>query len=345
MLLARHRYIKTSACTRTLNFVLQRRYLHASNAMVEGRKDAADAEQVVKRNPHPDFGKTQASRPDFRDHPFDFTKTKQPDWKLGGGGNDGGESLKKQHIEIDPYEEGRPAGFNYKLLISGILPRPVGFMSTRSADGTSTNLAPFSYFQVLNHDPPVFVIGCSGGFDKAKDTLRNLKDTGEGCVNIISEHYAEAANSCSINAPYGVSEWALSGLHPAPCTTIKASRVKESIFSIECKVMNFQEFESRATPGKKTGVMVVLEGVRFWVREDAINDEKNLVDPAVSQALSTDRAQMLTLCLQVLRPIARLGGISYGRLVEAFEILRPDFDKDVKEQHAEGLVKPKADGQ
>lgn len=104
----------------------------------------------------------------------------------------------------------------------------------------------------------------------------------KGCINIISEHFIEAANATSVNAPYGISEWALTGLHSAPCTTVKASRVKESIFSIEGKLVETKEFESRATPGKKTGVLAIIEGVRFWAREDAINEEGNLIDPGVS---------------------------------------------------------------
>lgn len=111
------------------------------------------------------------------------------DWKPGMGSNDGGEWEKHQHVEIDPYEDDRPATSNYKLLISAIIPRPIGFVSTRSKDGSSTNLAPFSYTQVVNHDPPIFIIGYSGGFDKAKDSLRNLTESGECVINIISEHY------------------------------------------------------------------------------------------------------------------------------------------------------------
>lgn len=95
-----------------------------------------DSEASVKRNPHPDFAQVQASRPDWRDErKWNFTKTKDPSWKYGQGANDGGESLKKNHVEIDPYAEGRPAVYNYKLLISGIIPRPIGFLSTRSKDG------------------------------------------------------------------------------------------------------------------------------------------------------------------------------------------------------------------
>lgn len=109
--------------------------------------------QAIKRNPHPDFKKVEGSRPPFKDTSINMTKTVLPSWKLGDGANDNGASLKKDHVEIDPYEEGRPAIYNYKLLISAIVPRPVGFISTRSKDGSSTNLAPFSYFQIINHDP------------------------------------------------------------------------------------------------------------------------------------------------------------------------------------------------
>ena len=101
-----------------------------------------DQEKAVKRNPHPDFHKVEASRPDWAERAeWRFTKTKHPDWKLGEGANDGGESLQKQHVEIDPYEQGRPSIFNYKLLISGIIPRPIGFISTQSEDGQSRSLS------------------------------------------------------------------------------------------------------------------------------------------------------------------------------------------------------------
>jgi len=193
--------------------------------------------------------------------------------------------------------------------------------------GQSTNLAPFSYTQVINHDPPIFIVGFAGGFDNAKDTLRNLVDTNECVINIISEHFVEAANATSINAPYGISEWALTGLHPAPCTTVKASRVKESVFSIEGKLMETKEFESKVTPGRKTGVLAIIEGTRFWVREDAINKDRNIIDPAI------------------LRPMSRLGGITYGRLTEGLELTRPDFDEVTKPEEVKPLVKPKAEGQ
>jgi len=288
-----------------------------------------DAEKSIQRNPHPDFKKVEASREPWNaDLKWNVRQTVKPGWKLGDGANDDGASLNIPHVEIDPYEEGRPAVANYKLLISGMIPRPIGFISTRSKDGKSTNLAPFSYTQVINHDPPLFIVGYAGGFDNAKDSLTNLTETGECVINMISEHFIEAANATSINAPYGISEWALSGLTPAPCSTVKASRVKEAVFAIEGKLESTREFESRATPGKKTGVLAVIEGTRFWVREDAINDARNTIDPAI------------------LKPMSRLGGITYARTTEGTELPRPDWDEGVeKNEQAKKFVKPKADGQ
>jgi len=289
-----------------------------------------DSEATIKRNPHGNFKEVEASRPAWREpqgDPFPFTQTRNPAWQAGDGANDNGASLKHEHISIDPYAPGRPAAFNYKLMISAIIPRPVGFVSTQSADGSSTNLAPFSYFTMVNHDPPVFVLGYAGGFDNAKDSLRNLNETKECVINIISEHYIEAANATSVNAPYGISEWALTGLTPAECEEVKASRVKEAIFSVEAKLMETKEFESRATPGTKTGVLAIVEGVRFWAREDAVNEERNLIDPAI------------------LKPMSRLGGITYGRMAEGVEIPRPEWSEMRETAEARGIVKPKQDGQ
>lgn len=256
----------------------------------------------------PEFDQLQASRPDFRqDAEVTFTKPPNPTWKEGDGANDGGESLKKDHVEIDPYAEGRPVASNYKFLISGMVPRPIALISTKSADEKTTNLAPFSYSQVINHDPPLFIVGFVGSLDKAKDTLKNLNETKECVINIISEHFVEAANATAINAPYGVSEWETSGLTQAPTTVVKPARVKESVLAIEAKLVDFKEFESRSTPGKKSSVLAIVEGVRFWAREDAIDKDHSMVD------------------LKVLKPISRLGGISYGRTTDAMEIPRPQF--------------------
>ncbi|KAM0665176.1 hypothetical protein ACQRIU_005437 [Beauveria bassiana] len=271
----------------------------------------------INRNPHPDFKKVEASRPEWEaDQGFHYTKTADPQWTFGQGRNslrDAGAS--QPHVAIDPHAEGRPATFNYKLLISAITPRPIAFVSTRSAaaDGAATtNLAPFSYFNFVAHDPPIFVIGFSSSVADAKDTLKNLLDTKECVINIISETYVEAANSTSIDAPFGASEWNVSGLTPDySCETVKCARVKEAVFSVEAKLDSYREWDSRAKPGSKSGTTVFLQGTRFWVREDALNDDKNLVDPAI------------------LRPISRLGGITYARTTQALEIPRPKFKEEL----------------
>ena len=92
--------------------------------------------------------------------------------------------------------------------------------------------------------------------------------------------------------------------------------------------METKEYESRVTPGKKTAVLAIIEGTRFWAREDALNADKNLIDPAV------------------LKPMSRLGGITYGRTTEGAEIPRPDYEETLKQDETlKGLVKGKVEGQ
>lgn len=195
---------------------------------------------------------------------------------------------------------------NYKLLISAIIPRPIGFVSTIGPNGTM-NLAPFSYTQLVTHDPPTFIVGISGSFTGGKDTLANLRDSGECTINMASELMAEALNYTSIDSPRTTSEWRLSGLTPAPSSVVKAPRVAEAFFAIEGKVVEFKQFTSPST-GKVSGSMAIVEGVRFWAREEAIaNAEQSQLDIAK------------------VKPLCRLGGITYGRVTEGFELPRPVF--------------------
>lgn len=249
-------------------------------------------ESDIKRNPHPDFKSIEASRPPFdAAKTFAYSQTPQPTWAPGDGANPllTPADAAKTHVAIDPHAPGRAPVNNYKLLISAVVPRPIAFVSTRSADGHTTNLAPFSYFQLVHHDPPLFVVGFASsieGSHASKHSLYNLQATGECTINIISEHFLEAANATSVNAPYGVSEWAMSGLTPAyDCEVVKTARVKEAVFSIEGKLESLREFESRSKQGVMGGTMAVIEGVRFWAREDAINEERNIIDPKVSLPL------------------------------------------------------------
>lgn len=293
---------------------------------MNGSTQKLGPEMQIKRNPHPDFKSVESSRPPFDEGTsFSYTKTIKPDWVPGSGANSDDWKNHKT-VEIDPYGEGRKPVDNYKLLISGIIPRPIGFVSTVSSDGRSTNLSPFSYTALVNHDPPIFCIGFSGGVDNPKDTCRNILETKECTINVISEFFLEAANYTSINAPHGTSEWALSGLTPAKSTKVRPDRVAESVFSVEAVYRAHHEWVSPGS-GKASGVLVILEGVNFHVREDALNEEGNIIDPGV------------------LKPVSRLGGITYARTTSGFEMPRPEFKTEVESEEVKGLVKPKAKGQ
>lgn len=264
----------------------------------------------VKRNPHPDFNKVEQERPSFnKDDTWKYTQSPDVNWKVGSGATSD-EWKHHKKISIDPYGEGRSPVDNYKTLISAVVPRPIGFVSTVSKDG-KRNLAPFSYFNVANHDPPIFTLGFSGGMGTPKDTCKNILETEELTINIISEWFVEAANFCSTNSPYGVDEWKLSGLTPLDSEVVKPPHVAESAFSVEAKLVHSHEWKSKSDPSRSTGVLCIVEGVNFHVREDVINSDRNNLD------------------ISKLKPVSRLGGITYGRTVDGYEKMRPDFDKEV----------------
>jgi flavin reductase (DIM6/NTAB) family NADH-FMN oxidoreductase RutF len=243
--------------------------------------------------------------------PVTVTKSKKPDWTFGEGSTTAKQEVQRKHVEIDPFKEGRSWFHNYTLLVSGIVPRPIGFVSTISKDGNK-NLAPFSYFQCVDHNPPVFIFGFTGRDLRPKDTLKNLEDTGECVINTVSEDMIEAVNATSIDLPSEASEWKISGLHQAACTTVRPPRVRESVFSIECKLLKTVEFGTSQPSVGPHGRLAIVEGTRFWVREDAIDEKQSKID------------------LNVLRPIGQLGGISYARVTDTFELARSSYKKEIE---------------
>ncbi|KAI0903590.1 hypothetical protein F4823DRAFT_618059 [Ustulina deusta] len=281
----------------------------SATASVEGV--ASPAENPIVPKVH-NFKETEAGRPNF-DHsntPIPVTKSPNPDWKYGDGVAINVPAGNLAHQEIDPYAPDRLMIQNYRLLVSGIAPRPVGFVSTVSADGKTENLAPFSYFQVVEHDPPMFIVSFSSRPGRMKDTYQNLKDTGECVINTVSENMIEAVNATSVDAPRHISEWDISGLHKAPTSTVKPKRVRESVFSIEGKVVDIKEFKSHVTEGKSLAGLVLIKATRFWVREDAANEDFSHID------------------LNKLRPVGQLGGMAYGRIVSTFDLPRPRWDDE-----------------
>ncbi|KAM0793339.1 hypothetical protein ACM66B_000794 [Microbotryomycetes sp. NB124-2] len=315
---------------------------------------------------HPPFKEVEATRPPFDEsETWHTTKIPDPDWKPGQGVN----HLNKEGLwtasiktkEIDPSKEEK--GKIYKMMIGvselapkltgfatdesfdaqAIVPRPIGFISTYSKTG-ETNLAPFSYFNQVSHDPPMVMVSFAHpvshvtpthtsegnsqpkGGDALKGTALNILDTQEFTANIISEPWVEAANYTSVDAPHGVSEWPLSGLTPVASKVVKAPRVGESAFSMECKLQH--HYHVINDDGIRTHTVVLGRVVRFHVRGDIIDKDTLLIDTAK------------------LRPVSRLGGITYARVTSTFETPRPVWDKvkdddDVKRALSEGQSKAK----
>ncbi len=198
--------------------------------------------------------------------------------------------------------EPEAAGFAsvYKVMVGSIVPRPIAFVSTVSAEGVR-NLAPFSFFTGVSANPPV-VCFCPmrNAAGRRKDTLRNIESTGEFVVNIVSEEFAERMNATSPEFPPGVDEFEVSGLTAVPSDLVKAPRVGESHVSMECRL--FRIFEISALP--LGGSIVAGEIVRLHV-DDSCIDGRWRIDP--------DR----------LNAIGRMAGNTYARTKDRFELARP----------------------
>ncbi|EFN57380.1 hypothetical protein CHLNCDRAFT_14085, partial [Chlorella variabilis] len=145
------------------------------------------------------------------------------------------------------------------------------------------NLAPYSYFNVMAHNPPTVAIGCSTSRLRShgkKDTLVNILETGQFVVNIMSEWFVEAANHCCGNFDYGEDEMVLSGLTALP--SVRPPRVKESAVQMECELRHTHEVKDAG--GKVTCVVVIGEVVLMHVHDGLVVD------------------------IEKYRPISRLGG-------------------------------------
>src|SRR5512139_3828236 len=114
----------------------------------------------------------------------------------------------------------------YRLLISVVIPRPIGWASTIGADG-SLNLAPFSFFNAVSNMPLTVMISVGQRTGHPKDTLRNARETGEFVINIVNAELAEAMNQTSGEWPYDVNEFDRAGVTPAPSVDVRPPRVAE----------------------------------------------------------------------------------------------------------------------
>ena len=201
-------------------------------------------------------------------------------------------------LSIDPANQ-QPRDV-YKLLIGSILPRPIAFVSTVDKNDVR-NLAPFSFFTVASSNPPIlaFCTSVPANGRAAKDTLRNVLETREFVVNIVSEDFAEQMNNCSATVPPEVDEFQLSGLTPIASELVKPARVAESQVQMECRLVQVVTVSDKPMGGN----LVLGEVLRFHVAEDLVSDFQ--IDP------------------EKLRAIGRMGGEAYCRTTDRFKLKRP----------------------
>ncbi|EPQ28847.1 uncharacterized protein PFL1_03650 [Pseudozyma flocculosa PF-1] len=278
---------------------------------------------------YPPFKEAEAARPEFdTSASYTLTKTVDPDFKAGQGLNShpaasaaASDSASYHVIELGKTEIS-PAMI-YKLLISGIAPRPVALVTTLNEDG-SPNLAPISWYQMVSHNPATVMISFGGSEDRRKDSELNIGRLGEFSISASCEPMAEALNFASIDSPHGVSEFALTGLTPVKSKTIQTPRIKESPFSMECTVL--EEKKLYDANGKHTTTLVLGNIKAIHIRKDTINPQTGAIDA------------------QKTLPITRIGGLQYARTTVGYELERPKWDvvKDTPEvkQALERGVKP-----
>jgi flavin reductase (DIM6/NTAB) family NADH-FMN oxidoreductase RutF len=124
----------------------------------------------------------------------------------------------------------------YKLLVNTVLPRPIALVTTVDAQGRA-NAAPFSFFNVFSHAPPLVVLGIEGrsGAAPLKDTMRNIRETSGFVVNLVDRALVEAMQICAIDFPGDIDEIEAAGLETTASVSIAAPRLAASPVQLECR--------------------------------------------------------------------------------------------------------------
>lgn len=198
--------------------------------------------------------------------------------------------------------ETMPPAIGEKLLLATVVPRPIAWITTLSAEG-AVNAAPFSFFNLMGVAPPIIVVGVQGHPEKRlKDTGANLLGSAEFVVNLVSEATAEAMNVTCIDAPPGVDELALAGLATAPSTSVAPPRIEASPVAFECRVQTTLTYAPNQA-------IVVGRVVRIHI------DDAYMLDP--------ERGHVDTPKLKL---VARMHGSGwYTRTNDQFQLDRPTW--------------------
>jgi len=194
----------------------------------------------------------------------------------------------------------------YGILLNSVVPRPIAWVSTASASG-QLNLAPFSFFNAVCVDPPLLAFApglrqpkqpqASNG--ETKDTLRNIRETKEFVVNIVTYELAEAMNLTSGEYDASVNEFEVAKVTAQSSKIVRPPRVAESPVSFECRLHQILDF----SPAPTSGSLVIGQIVSIHMNDAHIKDGK------------LDRNS--------LDLIGRMGGIQYTRTTQRFEMVRP----------------------
>jgi flavin reductase (DIM6/NTAB) family NADH-FMN oxidoreductase RutF len=164
------------------------------------------------------------------------------------------------------YQPGEGHRLAHDPLNAIIGPRPIGWISTRGRDG-ALNLAPYSFFNAFNYRPPIIGFSSIG----AKDSLRNVEETGEFVWNLATRDLAERMNATSALAPYEVDEFELAQLTPAPSRLISVPRVAESPVNFECKLTEIVQLKDQHHAPVQAW-LVLGEVVGVHIRRDLLKD-------------------------------------------------------------------------
>ena len=202
-----------------------------------------------------------------------------------------------------------PSQDAYMLLIGVIVPRPIAFVTTVDSEGR-INAAPFSFFNMLGHAPPVVALGIEPWPDGTpKDTARNINETLEFVVNMVDEAIAERMVQCATDFPHGIEELAIVGLSHLPSKTVKPPRIAKSPINLECKRLVTLEL------GKRENI-ILGEVLHLHIRDDLVDAERRRVR------------------LERLRLVGRLAGHGYCRIRDQFDIRRESYASWLKRQPA-----------
>ncbi len=185
----------------------------------------------------------------------------------------------------------------YKLLIGLVYPRPIALISTINANGVY-NAAPFSFFNVVADDPPLVVLSFNRRSDgQLKDTVKNIRRTGEFVVNLVDEAIANGMVAAGQELPETESEFGVAGFTPANSVAVRPPRIREAPASLECRL--FQRFEFG-----RSRELVLGEALHAHARDE-------LVDPATWRVS------------EAYRPIGRLYGDRYCTTRQRFDLPGP----------------------